>query len=77
MDVSLFWSERARRLTVEVFDEAAGSGFELDVSGSEAFTVFDDPYAYATRVGVSLPRHPVSRLPYRPAAAPDVLRRAA
>ena len=76
-DVSLAWSEPAGRLTVEVFDAVAGSGYELEVSGDEAYRVFEEPDSHALAAGLALPVRPLPRIPFRPTAARRTLRHAA
>ena len=71
VDVTLVWSEAAKQLTVEVLDETTDLGYELEVSGAEAYRVFDDPDAHAAALGISVPARrsaPVISLP-RPATA--------
>ena len=62
IEVSLFWSRHDNRVTVEVFDEQLGEGFELDVDAADALDAFNHPYAYAAARGI-----PAS------AAAPEAL----
>ncbi len=76
-EISLAWSESADRLTVEVFDTVAGSGYELEVSGREAYSVFANPEAYAVAAGVHVPVRPLPRIPFRGAAEHRPLRNAA
>ena len=47
IEVSLFWSKSANRVTVEVFDEQLGDAFEFEVDGADALEAFNHPYAYA------------------------------
>ncbi len=76
-EISLVWSEPADRLTVEVFDTVAGSGYELDVSGREAYSVLARPDAYAAAAGLRVPARPLPRIPFRGTDAHLPLRRAA
>jgi hypothetical protein len=76
-EISLVWSEPADRLTVEVFDTVAGSGYELDVSGREAYSVFANPDAYAVAAGLRIPARPLPRIPFRGTDEHGPLRRAA
>lgn len=76
-EISLVWSEPADRLTVEVFDTVAGSGYELDVSGREAYSVFANPDAYAAAAGLRVPARPLPRIPFRGTDERRPLRRAA
>jgi hypothetical protein len=75
--VALAWSEPAGRLTVEVFDDLAGHGYELEVSGADAYRVFDDPDAHALAAGIPLPVRPLPRIQFRAAPAEVTLRPAA
>jgi hypothetical protein len=47
IEVFLFWSPTADRVTVEVFDARRGEDFEFDVDGRDALDAFHHPYAYA------------------------------
>ena len=76
-EISLVWSEPAGRLTVEVFDAVAGSGYELDVSGREAYSVFASPDAYAEAAGLRIPVRPLPRISLRAPSARRALRTAA
>ncbi len=78
VDVSLVWSGPAKQLTVEVLDTATDMGYELEVSGEEAYRVFDDPEAHAAALGIAMPaRRPAPVIPLRPVPAAERLRRAA
>jgi len=48
IDVSLYWDERANRITIRVYDERSDESFELDVEGRRALDAFRHPFAYAT-----------------------------
>ena len=52
IDVFLLWSPIDDSLAVVVIDEVADS-FELVVSADEALDVFEHPYAYAARRGLT------------------------
>ena len=75
-EISLAWSEPADRLTVEVFDAVAGSGYELEVSGREAYAVFAN-HGYAAAAGLRVPARPLPRIPFRGTDERRPLRRAA
>jgi len=47
IEVALLWNPRTNGITVEVQDERAGQGFELDVEPGDALYAFHHPYAYA------------------------------
>jgi hypothetical protein len=48
IEVTLFWSKPANRVTVEVSDTRFGESFELEVDPGDALDAFHHPYAYAT-----------------------------
>ena len=78
VEVSLVWSGAAEQLTVEVLDTATDMGYELEVSGDEAYRVFDDPDAHAAVLGIAVPpRRLAPVIPLRPVPASEGLRRAA
>ncbi len=78
VDVTLVWSEAAGQLTVEVLDVATNTGYELEVSGAEAYRVFDDPDAHAAALGIAVPaRRLAAVIPLTRASAGETLRRAA
>ncbi len=78
VDVSLVWIGAAEQLTVEVLDTATDTGYELEVSGEEAYRVFDDPEAHAAALGIATPaRRPARVIPLRAVPASEGLRRAA
>ena len=76
-EISLAWSEPTDRLTVEVFDTVAGSGYELEVSAREAYSVFANPTAYAAAAGLRVPARPLPRIPFRGTGERHSLRSAA
>jgi hypothetical protein len=47
IEVTLFWSKPANRVSVEVLDSRFDEGFEFEVDGSAALDAFNHPYAYA------------------------------
>jgi hypothetical protein len=47
IDVSLYWNERANRVTVKVCDARSDEGFELAVDGRRALDAYRHPFAYA------------------------------
>ncbi len=54
-EVALFWSRRTHRAAVKLMDEATGVTFELPLAdGDDPLDVFDHPYAYAARRGLSV-----------------------
>ncbi len=72
VEVSLVWSGVAEQLTVEVLDTATNMGYELEVSGAEAYRVYDDPDAHAAARGITVPARrpaPPIRLVQRTALA--------
>jgi hypothetical protein len=52
IDVYLLWSPATDSLAVLV-DDARGDSFELAVDAREALDVFEHPYAYAARRGLT------------------------
>jgi hypothetical protein len=50
--VTLLWYPATGRVTVEVFDEAVGESFELEVPRERALDAFYHPFAYAAFDGV-------------------------
>ncbi len=51
--VSLLWYPATDRVTVEVFDEAVGETFEIEVPRARALDAFHHPFAYAAFDGVA------------------------
>jgi hypothetical protein len=47
IDVTLFWSKPADRITVAVVDTRSDEALEFEVDGSAALDAFNHPYAYA------------------------------
>jgi hypothetical protein len=47
IDVTLFWSAPANRVSVEVFDSHSNETLEFEVEGGAALDAFNHPYAYA------------------------------
>jgi hypothetical protein len=43
----LYWSERANRVTVKVYDARSDEGFEFEVDGRRALDAYRHPFAYA------------------------------
>ncbi len=78
VEVSLIWSGVAEQLTVEVLDTATDIGYELEVSGADAYQVYDDPDAHAAALGIAVPaRRPAPPVRLVPRTAPADLRLAA
>lgn len=46
IEVRLFWSAPANRVTVEIVDRCFGESVEFEVAGSDALDAFHHPYAY-------------------------------
>jgi hypothetical protein len=46
IEVVLYWSAAANRVTVEVFDDQFDEGREFEVDGCDALDAFNHPYAY-------------------------------
>jgi len=47
VEVALYWSKTANRVTVEVFDARFGEGWEIEVDGRNALDAYNHPYVYA------------------------------
>jgi hypothetical protein len=47
IDVTLFWTKPADRVTISVLDTRSGEILEFEVAGSAALDAFNHPYAYA------------------------------
>ena len=47
IEVTLFWSKPANRITLEVLDSWSGEKLEFDVDRRAALDAFKHPYAYA------------------------------
>ena len=61
IDVTLFWSKSANRVTLEVLDSHSDERLAFEVDGSAALDAFNHPYAYAaTRRAPHVVATPVS-----------------
>ena len=49
IEVTLFWSKPANRITLEVLDSQSGERLEFDVDGRAALDAFEHPYVYAAK----------------------------
>lgn len=58
--VTLLWYPSTNRVTVEVYDEAAGESFELEVDHDRALDAFHHPFAYAALDGVRFTEIPAA-----------------
>ena len=47
IEVTLFWSGRPDRVTIEVVDHRSAEALEFEVDGGAALDAFNHPYAYA------------------------------
>ena len=47
IEVSLYWNERANRVTVKVYDARSDEDFEFEVDGRRALDAYRHPFAYA------------------------------
>jgi hypothetical protein len=47
IEVSLYWNERANRVTVKVYDARSDEDFEFEVDRRRALDAYCHPFAYA------------------------------
>ena len=61
IEVTLFWTKAASRVTIAVLDSRSEESLEFGVDSRDALDAFNHPYAYAAnRRSRSLPTTPVS-----------------
>jgi hypothetical protein len=63
IEVTLFWSKAADRLTIGVVDTRSDEAIEFEVDGCAALDAFNHPYAYAAALHAddgSLTRQPAA-----------------
>lgn len=49
IEVTLFWSKSANKITLEVLDSRSGEKLEVDVDSHAALDAFNHPYVYAAK----------------------------
>jgi hypothetical protein len=54
IDVRLFWSQPANRVTVEAYDSRADEVIEFEVEPDAALEAFNHPYGYAATCRVRI-----------------------